>query len=971
MWPLRPAGRALFLSLLFALSPLTAPAQVPNAWINELHYDNAGGDTDEFVEVVIEDAGIVDLNRFQMLHYNDADGDPDAASPVTLDEFSAGTTVDEFSLYSYNYTDNGESLQNGAEALALCFDSNDDGTFDALLASGGTDQFLSYEGTLTGTDGAGCAGGETSTQIGADESTPSPVGESVQLEGSGTSYSDFAWTGPLPSTPGAVNTGQTLGGSGPITVDDDGPADYASIQAAIDAAGAGTTIEVLGGLYTEDVTADKELTLEGSNAGTPGNGSRGSEATIEGRVILSASGVVFDGFDVSPPPAASNTAGEALRVGSGSNAPDDVVVKNNIVRDFSEEGIDEDVGGIVAFGGTTDPLENVTISSNLIEDVTRTTDGYGAVGISIQGNVSGATVTENTVRNISKQTALYGFGIVVRGSENPGGPPSGITVTNNDISSVLSDPGPYAGVGFGVEDGSVASVTGNALSNTELQAEDKTFSLDLIGFIDSNTLDRAAVILDGSGGVKDEDAAQRVYSSIGAPASRASAGETVQVYDGTYAETVTVDKPLTLQDASTPTVNAFEVAADGVTIDGFEITGGTTSATPNATVGIFVQAGTSGHVFKNNDLNGPGAGGQVRGLLTGSGSVTDVTIRDNVVSGWTSGVFLNPGAEAFDIEDNEIRDNTAGIGSDGIADVHITGNRIEDNEQGIGASDVGPEVTAEQNCITGNASAGVESSGGEILTASGNYWGAANGPGGIFPGSGDAVLGPVTVDFSPEPVAACPNGDPTPDCEATTLSESVTPPENGDPGVVTATFTNTDGLEEIKYTLLDNFTVTGEPDDFTRNGDTWTAGDLQNPPTTAVFDLTQTTIGDPSTYFAIAASTCPTQDDGQLEVNFDPVHELPPDAPTAMQFAGNAPNPFGDRTTIEFALPEQADVTLAVYDMMGRRVATLVDGPARAGTHQIPWNGRAGNGQVLASGVYLLRLTTAEQAFTKRMTLVR
>ncbi|WP_157942202.1 FlgD immunoglobulin-like domain containing protein [Salinibacter altiplanensis] len=670
-----PTRRALSLALLFALFPFAASAQTPNAWVNELHYDNVGGDADEFVEVIIEDAGSVDLRRFQVLHYNGADGDPDAAAPVALNEFTAGAAVGGFSLYSYNYTDNGETLQNGTEALALCFDSNDDGTFDALLASGGTDQFLSYEGTLTGTTGAGCAGGETSTQIGADESPPSPVGESVQLEGSGTSYSDFAWTGPLPSTPGAVNTGQTLGG-GPITVDDDGPADYASIQAAIDAADAGATIEVRDGLYAEDLTVDKTLTLEGANAALPSGAPRGDEATIEGQVIVSASEVV---------------------------------------------------------------------------------------------------------------------------------------------------------------------------------------------------------------------------------------------------------------------------------VNGFKMTGGTPSANPNATVGLFLQPGTSGHTIANNELTGPGAGGEVRGLVTSTGPVTDVTIRHNGVSGWTSGLFLNPGAEAFSIEGNEIRDNTTGIE----------------------ASDVGPDVTAAQNCITGNATAGIEASGGHILTATSNYWGAASGPGGTYPGSGDAVLGPVTVDFSPEPVAACPSGDPTPDCEATTLSESVTPPEGRDPGVVTATFANADGLEEIEYTRLDNFTVTGEPDGFTRNGDTWTADDPQDPPTTAGFDLTQATIGDPSTYFAIAASTCPTQDDGQLEVNFDPIHELSPEAPAAMQFAGNAPNPFGDRTTIEFALPRPTTVTLTVYDTMGRRVATLADGAQRAGTHRIDWDGRTGTGHALASGVYLLRLTTDKQTFTRRMTLIR
>ena len=927
------AGPALLFSLLFAVLPLSAQAQTPNAWFNELHYDNDGGDTNEFVEVVIEDASSVTLSRFQVLHYNGADGDSDAASPVTLDEFTAGTTSGGFSLYSYNYTENGETLQNGTEALALCFDGDNDGTFETLVTSDGVDQFLSYEGTLTGTSGDGCAGGETSTQIGADESTPPPAGESVQLEGSGTSYGDFSWTGPLANTKGNVNSGQTLSTSVTITVDDDGPADYSSIQNAIDAAGAEATIQVLEGLYAEDVTVDKELTLKGPNAGIPGDGSRASEATIEGQVVISASDVAFDGFDVTPPAFGNNTTeGEAVRVG---NAPDNVTVTNNVVRDF-EDGSNAtdffDATAINAFGGTaSDPLQNVEITGNKVARVARDLAGAGAVGISIQGNVDGATVADNVIQDVGQERSAYALAVAVRSTGNHSVDPQGVDVTSNEISDILPDPqSDFDGVGFEYEPEHAANpvtIENNDFSNTTLQVEDKTLGfssgLDLEAIIADNTLDRAVLVRNQNGDVKEESffdlTVQRVYSPISLAVETAASGETVEVHDGTYTETVTVNKALTLQDASTPTVDAFEVTADDVTIDGFEITGGTVGG---ETAGIFVQPNTSGHTFSGNTLSGSGDG---------------------------AGLRINSG----------------------VSDTELTENNISEWALGVDADELGQNVQVTDNCITGNATAGVESSGGQILTATGNYWGASSGPSGDYPGTGDAVLGNVTVDFSPEPVAACPSGDPTPDCEATTLSESVTPPEDGDPGVVTATFTNTDGIEEIEFTKLDNFTVTGEPDGFTRSGDTWTADDLQDPPTTAVFDLTQTTVGDPSTYFAIASSTCPTKDDGQLEVNFDPVHELPPKAPTALQFAGNAPNPFGERTTIEFALPEQTDVTLAVYDMMGRRVATLVDGPTRAGTHQIPWNGRTRNGQALASGVYLLRLTTDEQAFTRRMTLVR
>ena len=703
---------------------------------------------------------------------------------------------------------------------------------------------------------------------------------------------------------------------------------FGKIQAAVDLAVPGATVTAPAGMYAEDVTVDKELTLKGPNSGTPGDENRGNEATIEGQVIISASGAVFDGFNVTPGSVSSNSTGEALRIGG---TPNNVTVKNNIVRDANGDNLPtwEGLDGIVAFGGEAGtPIDGVTISKNLVKNLDGRDTKGGAAGISIQGNVQNATVTDNRVTSIGQQSTAWAFGITVRGTENHEETPSDVNVKDNDVSSVLSNPSTSTvGVGFGFEGGDVNSVTveNNSFSNTALQVEDKTLdvgpglNLDNIINQNNNTFDRAVTIRNSNGNVKDEGGVQRIYSPISPAVENADPGETVQVNDGNYDEVVTVGKRLTVQNASTPTVNAFDVAADNVTIDGFKITGGTVGG---ETAGIVVQSSTSGHTFSANTLNGPGDG-------------TGLRVRS------------------------------------GARDTEITENNISDWTLGVDASAPGQNVQVTGNCITGNATAGVQSSGGQILTAAGNYWGAASGPSGDYPGTGDAAVGPVTVDFSPEPVAACPSGDPTPACTATTLSESVTPPEDGDPGVVTATFTNTDGLEEIEYTKLDNFTVTSEPSGFTRSGDTWTADDLQNPPTTAVFDLTQTTVGDPSTYFAIAASTCPTEEDDRLEVNFDPVHELPPEAPATLQFAGNAPNPFGDRTTIEFALPEPTDVTLTVYDMMGRRVATLVDGPARAGTHQIPWAGGTRDGQALASGVYLLRLTAGDQAFTERMTLVR
>jgi len=80
----------------------------------------------------------------------------------------------------------------------------------------------------------------------------------------------------------------------------------------------------------------------------------------------------------------------------------------------------------------------------------------------------------------------------------------------------------------------------------------------------------------------------------------------------------------------------------------------------------------------------------------------------------------------------------------------------------------------------------------------------------------------------------------------------------------------------------------------------------------------------------------------------------------------NYPNPFNPETAITFSLPGQEVVTLAVYDILGRRVATLADGKLGAGSHTVNWNAR-----LFASGVYFCRLSTPGFVETRKMVLLK
>jgi hypothetical protein len=86
----------------------------------------------------------------------------------------------------------------------------------------------------------------------------------------------------------------------------------------------------------------------------------------------------------------------------------------------------------------------------------------------------------------------------------------------------------------------------------------------------------------------------------------------------------------------------------------------------------------------------------------------------------------------------------------------------------------------------------------------------------------------------------------------------------------------------------------------------------------------------------------------------------------------NFPNPFNPTTRIEFALPQSARVSLAIYNAIGQEVARLLNNEDRvAGDHTLTWDGRDAAGTVVPTGVYFYRLQTPNMQITKKMILVK
>lgn len=87
--------------------------------------------------------------------------------------------------------------------------------------------------------------------------------------------------------------------------------------------------------------------------------------------------------------------------------------------------------------------------------------------------------------------------------------------------------------------------------------------------------------------------------------------------------------------------------------------------------------------------------------------------------------------------------------------------------------------------------------------------------------------------------------------------------------------------------------------------------------------------------------------------------------------AQNHPNPFRSTTTIPYALAEQERITLAIYDIRGARVRTLISGAISAGQHQVVWDGRNDHGHEVGSGVYFCHVQSGERNETRRMVVLR
>ncbi|PAX06324.1 Calx-beta domain-containing protein [Sphingomonas lenta] len=429
-----------------------------SVFVNEFHYDNAGTDAGEFIEIA-GPAG-TSLAGWSVVFYNGSNA-PTAAVPYRTLALS-GVIDDEggsgFGALSFALPVDG--LQNGAN----------DG-FALVNAANEVVQFLSYEGVITAAAGAagGPAAGLTSTDVGVGESNGTPAGFSLRLAGAGTTYEGFTWQAPADDTPGEVNQGQTFGAApqpGRLSIADasvvEGDAGETDLVFTVSRTG-GTAGAVsatytigfpAGGADAGDLAAGQPLT------GIVSFADGVDEATVTVRVAGDTAVEADEAFTVT------------LSAPEGGATLDDAAATGTITNDDS-----------AAAGGTA--FINELLYDPAGADSNEAVEIAGTAGLDLtgwklvlyNGNGGGDYQTINLSGTIDDEDNGFGaLSFPTPGIQN--GAPDGLALVNasNNVVQFLS----YEGV-FAATSGPAQGLTSEDIGVAQTGSEPNTHSLQLKG----------------------------------------------------------------------------------------------------------------------------------------------------------------------------------------------------------------------------------------------------------------------------------------------------------------------------------------------------------------------------------------------------------------------------------------------------------------------------------------------------------
>ncbi|MFO7889858.1 MAG: T9SS type A sorting domain-containing protein [bacterium] len=120
---------------------------------------------------------------------------------------------------------------------------------------------------------------------------------------------------------------------------------------------------------------------------------------------------------------------------------------------------------------------------------------------------------------------------------------------------------------------------------------------------------------------------------------------------------------------------------------------------------------------------------------------------------------------------------------------------------------------------------------------------------------------------------------------------------------------------------------------------------------------------------------------GSIDPAFYNAWDFDSEMPTSVDYIGgqpltfaldqNYPNPFNPETQIHYSIPKTVNVTISVYNLLGQKITTLVNGKKQAGKHVITWNGRDDFDHQVSSGIYIYSIKAGDFSDTNKMLLMK
>ena len=175
-----------------------------------------------------------------------------------------------------------------------------------------------------------------------------------------------------------------------------------------------------------------------------------------------------------------------------------------------------------------------------------------------------------------------------------------------------------------------------------------------------------------------------------------------------------------------------------------------------------------------------------------------------------------------------------------------------------------------------------------------------------------------------------------------------------------------DYSQSYTYTLSDNNGW------FNVSSDTVTIGESEH------FIIALDPIVEPDSITALTLNIWPIYHEYAMKsINYDVFHidgvlnVIEPIIPTEYALFHNYPNPFNSITRLRYYIPEEINVKITIYDIMGKVVKTLINSSQNSGYKSIRWNATDNKGQPVGAGVYLYRIETGQFRQTKKMILLK